>query len=104
GRRDLARHFCLSAALSAIANESLSNLIGRFKEQADAVGGSGFSFVDLMADQAGSRLGEKATKDKDSALRTQRALAKKPKVEDYMPTIEGLPEGLSAERLKMEYG
>ena len=104
GRSDLARHFCLSAGLSAISSERLSNLIGRTKEQSDAEAGSGFSFADLLADQAGARLGRLATRDEASAQRIQRMLARKHSAKDYMPSIEGLPEGIPADRLKADYG
>jgi hypothetical protein len=104
GRRDLAQHFSVSAAIAAISSEDLSNLIGQFKEQSDAAGGSGFSFADLLADQAGSRLGRLAVRDQTSAAEVQQAVAKKHTTKDYMPTIEGLPEGISSERLSSEYG
>lgn len=104
GRRDLARHFCLSAALSVMAGERLSRLIGRAKEQSDAVGGSGFSFADLLADEAGTRLGRLAVQKESSARRIQRTLAKKHSSKLYMPAIEGLPEGIPADRLEKDYG
>jgi hypothetical protein len=105
GRRDLAQHFCVSAALAAISNETLSNLIGQIKEQTDAgPSGSGFSFADLMADQAGSRLGNLASSNPQSAKRIQRALAGNHTSAEYMPAIEGLPEGISAERLTTDFG
>ncbi len=105
GRRDLAQHFCISAALAALSHETLSQLIGQMKEQADMEkGGSGFSFVDLLADQAGSRFGVNAARDDPSAEGFQRRFLKSPVTEAYMPALDGLPEGISAENLKTQYG
>ncbi len=105
GRRDLAQHFCISAALAALSHETFSKLIGQMKEQADMEkGGSGFSFVDLLADEAGARFGKNATRDDPFAEAFQRRFLKSPVTEAYMPPLNGLPEGISAEDLKTHYG
>ncbi|MGV2436495.1 MAG UNVERIFIED_CONTAM: hypothetical protein LVT10_17695 [Anaerolineae bacterium] len=54
-RTDLAKHFMGAAALSVSTNRLFANALGEVKELRDAqTGGSGFSFVDLAADKAGS--------------------------------------------------
>jgi len=54
GRADLAKHWALSAALSAAFGDDVSKAMGEFKELADSrPAGSGFSFVDLAADRSG---------------------------------------------------
>jgi uncharacterized protein YfiM (DUF2279 family) len=54
GRADLAKHWALSAALSAAFGDDVSKAMGEFKELADSrPTGSGFSFVDLAADRSG---------------------------------------------------
>jgi hypothetical protein len=55
-REDLAKHWALSAALAASLGERVSAKLGEWKELDDSLaGGSGFSFVDLAADRAGTR-------------------------------------------------
>jgi hypothetical protein len=60
GREDFALHFLISAVLAADTTSPLSKAVGIYKEVADARGGSGFSFNDIAADRAGTRLGELA--------------------------------------------
>lgn len=58
GRTDLAKHWALSAALSATLGETMSESLGAWKEIADSrEGGSGFSYVDLAADRSGMMAG-----------------------------------------------
>ena len=64
GRHDLARHFILSAALVLLSHEAISDRIGVLKEELDSQeGGSGFSFVDLIADFSGTRFASMAMRD-----------------------------------------
>ncbi len=57
GRRDLAQHWSLSAALTFGFSDRLSAAAGEWKELRDSTpGGSGFSFVDLTADRGGLRV------------------------------------------------
>ena len=72
GRNDLARHFWVSAALSVLSDESRSMTVGITKEMMDATpGGSGFSFVDLTADRAGTLFAVAATSNAESARNLQ---------------------------------
>jgi len=104
GRRDLAKHFTISAALAAQGSSLFSDAVGLFKELADANGGSGFSFADLAADRAGLRFAELATGDAAGASLVQR-LARAGLVEgDFMIDLQGLPEALSKVQFEREYG
>ncbi len=95
GRRDLAQHFMTSAAVVTQGGNALSDLLGLFKEIADSSGGSGFSFADLAADRAGTRFAERTTGDRDGALAIQAFAQRDLREDDFMPAIDGLPEGLS---------
>lgn len=105
GRNDLSRHFWVSASLVVMSNESNSRTVGIAKEMMDSgSGGSGFSFADLAADFAGIQFAVLATKKGPSAEGMQRFVLQASSSNDFCPAIEGLPEGLSAERFQKEYG
>ena len=55
-RIDLAQHFIASAAITSSINGQIAKAVGEEKELNDANGGSGFSFIDLAADKAGTRI------------------------------------------------
>jgi hypothetical protein len=70
GRRDLPKHWILSAAFAVSAGTQFAQAIGEWKELADSLARqssfargdpSGFSFVDLAADRAGFRLAKAAS-------------------------------------------
>jgi hypothetical protein len=104
GRRDLAQHFMTSAALAAKGGGVLSDLVGLFKEASDAERGSGFSFADVAANRAGIRFAGLATGSPADA-RALRAFAQRGLSEnDFMPPIEGLPEGLASQSFKADFG
>jgi hypothetical protein len=69
-----------------------------------APGGSGFSFTDLAADAAGSAFASAATRDSDSARAVQHRIVQGVRLEDYLPNLHDLPEGLTREQLQSEYG
>lgn len=103
-RVDLQKHFIYSVALQLFANSSASDAIGEFKEFLDSNhGGSGFSFADLMADRAGTRLAKLATVSNSSALRMQSMLSGNIQESDFMPDIKGIPEGISVDVFNQDY-
>ncbi|MBX9791995.1 MAG: tryptophan-rich sensory protein [Pirellulales bacterium] len=105
GRPDWAWHFCLSAAITATSSEAASNQLGLMKERMDMrSGGSGFSFADLLADRAGTRLAVAATRDEAAARSIQERLARGFTLDDIFPAAADLPEGLSEADLKSRYG
>ncbi len=104
GRHDFAQHFVISAALSAIGNSQLADLIGLQKELADSNRSSGFSFTDLAADRAGNYLGKAATQSEQSALAVQNFFQSHNGEASYMSSVNGLPEGLTARAFKKRFG
>ncbi|MGM0488570.1 MAG: hypothetical protein ACQESR_17665 [Planctomycetota bacterium] len=106
GRPDWARHFWVSAAMTLIMGNHVSDAAGLLKEELDSLeGGSGFSFGDLMADQAGTEFARLATKDDRSARAIQAwILDETHDLNHLMPPAQDLPEGLSETELKQQLG
>ncbi|PJE80861.1 hypothetical protein CI610_00109 [invertebrate metagenome] len=97
-RHDLTLHFLVSAALALELDETTVLDIGIGKEQLDAsTNGNGFSFVDLLADIAGIRLTSNAIRNEESARNIQTIMSQIQDDSSFMPSIDGLPEGLSSE-------
>ena len=103
-RNDLSKHFFTSAALAVHGGSVLSEAIGLYKEVDDSRGGSGFSFIDLQADNAGTRFGEVAIASPSSAKELQRQLAQGLTETALLPSVAGLPEGLTETQFKSRYG
>ena len=98
GRNDLARHFLISAALKVLSEQGVTLAIGEFKELMDrAMGGSGYSFVDLTADMAGIEFARVATSPVH-AVRVQQLLSDMHDDDVIMPPVDGLAEGLSKDQ------
>jgi hypothetical protein len=105
GRNDWARHYCLSAALAVVENPFVSDAGGLIKEELDALThGSGFSFGDLAADRAGVRFAEAATNSERAANSMQVRLQSGYTVDDFFPSISDLPENLTVEQFRRDYG
>lgn len=104
GREDFAKHFMLSAAITAYADSKLSDAIGLYKEIEDARSGSGFSFNDIAADRAGTKFAEKAIENRMSALNIQGKLSSGLDDTDLMPAWSDLPEFLSETAFKERFG
>jgi hypothetical protein len=101
GRDDLAKHFGISAAITAAGGGSLADTIGVFKEVDDSRGGSGFSFADLLADRAGVSLA-KAALGKNAAA-VQQFMSRQLEEASYMPAITNLPEGVMELEFKSRF-
>jgi len=100
GRRDLAQHFFMSAYLTVSLGADAANAAALAKELLDAQGASGLSFVDLAAGRAGVRFA-------DGILNKRVPFGMLPQiftVKAFMPAVDGLPEGLSADELKLQFG
>ncbi len=105
GRSDWTQHFLVSAALTVLMDSKASDALGILKEQLDAgAGGSGFSFGDLLADRAGTRFAEAATRSEASARRIQDAVADGLLIDDLFPPAADLPEGLSEAEMARRFG
>ncbi|MGE3314961.1 MAG: hypothetical protein AB7O26_07565 [Planctomycetaceae bacterium] len=105
GRFDLAQHFCASGALTVTAGNEISDLIGRVKEEIDAgIPGKGFSFVDILADRAGTRFARACIESPQRAAELQEKLRFRVDTDDIFPSIEGLPERIKESELSEEFG
>ncbi|MEE2000410.1 hypothetical protein QWY20_03005 [Alkalimonas sp. MEB108] len=96
GRLDLQQHFVYSAVIKTLTNKNIGFLAGEMKELLDAnPGGSGFSFVDLLADMAGVRFAEIALQSEKSARALQQIIVDNGLNDiDLLPDFSTLPEGL----------
>ncbi|MDX2366883.1 MAG: hypothetical protein QNK36_00470, partial [Colwellia sp.] len=103
-RVDIQKHFIYSVALQLFGTSTASDTIGELKEFLDSnKGGSGFSFADLMADRAGTRLAMISTQSNESALLVQTRLAQTNNESAIIPTLAKLPEGITQQAFKKHY-
>lgn len=104
-RADWSRHFWVSAAITLLVSDRVSDVAGLLKEELDSgEGGSGFSFGDLMADRAGTEFARAATRDRHSALAVQNwVLHPNSDLNDLMPPADDLPEGLTDAQLDEQF-
>jgi hypothetical protein len=101
GRHDLAQHFGVSAALTALSGPKVAEAAGLLKEWLDSgEGGSGFSFADLAADLAGIEFAKQVLAKPECLAR----LEKKFRVSDYTVAPKGLKEGLTRRQFEKQYG
>jgi hypothetical protein len=99
-RHDLAQHFSVSAALTAILDAKKAESIGVLKELLDAEpGGSGFSFADLAADLSGIAFAQRLLAD-PSRLKGLAGFT----VADFALSPKGLTEGLTREQFEKQFG
>lgn len=101
GRDDFPLHFLISAALAVEAGGPLADAIGVFKEMLDTGDGSGFSFNDIAADQAGRRFGQRALAD---ARRWQERIGQGVTDADLLPDVSDLPEFMRPAEFQARYG
>lgn len=104
GRNDFAKHFMVSAAITAYADTNLSDAIGLYKEIEDLRDGSGFSFNDIAANRAGTQFGKKAVANQVSARQLQRLIVSELKDTDLMPPWLDLPEHLPKSEFQQRFG
>lgn len=103
-RTDLTQHFLLSAAIQILSQRDVSLAIGEFKELMDrAIGGSGYSFVDLAADMAGIKLATGLNDPKQAIMLVER-LAQITDERAFFPDISGLQEGISKQQFIERFG
>lgn len=91
-RVDVPQHFIASALITAVDSSLFSEKLGLDKELGDAESGSGFSFVDLCSDQAGTLFGQMAISSPQSARELQKRAADISEYQALIPDIQGLPE------------
>jgi hypothetical protein len=100
GRRDLCQHFAVSCALADLVGPELARKAGLAKELQDMKGTSGFSFADLCLDYAGVDFIDRLSQKPQLLPHVRGVFA----IKTFLPSIEGLAEGLSAESFQSRYG
>ena len=103
-RIDIPQHFIASALLVAVDAFQLSEQIGIDKELGDAQKGSGFSFVDLTADRAGVRFGQKAINSIAKARELQRIMSSAKDYSAIIPDVQDLPEHIDQQAFSQHFG
>jgi hypothetical protein len=101
GREDLAKHFLVSAVVASQSNSMLADAVGRTKEVEDSRFGSGFSFVDIAADRAGTLFGELVVR---SPSRVQDAVSTGVTESDLIPAVTDLPEAMTEAQFTQRFG
>lgn len=102
-RNDLSKHYLVSATLAAFAGTPLADAIGLYKELEDSRGGSGFSFIDMTANRAGTLMGELAVQNKTQAKKIQDFMSTAQE-RDIIPKTADLPEYLAEQEFNRLYG
>lgn len=102
-RIDTAKHFLAAAVLSMSGQSTLVEMVGLAKELQDTHDGSGFSFNDLAADEAGALFGKVAISDKDHARRVQDVLRQTEDESQFIPVLKDLPESMDAEEFSEKF-
>jgi hypothetical protein len=101
GRHDLAQHFAVSAALTALLGAKAAEAAGLLKELLDAEpGGSGFSFCDLAADLSGVAFAQRLLDDPARLPDIEKSF----KVSAFVVPPRGLIEDLTKEQFEKRYG
>lgn len=102
GRFDLSLHYVYSMIIEMTTNVSLSNKIGLYKELLDSEGGSGFSFDDLVADRAGTKLAHVATLDNKHAVHMQTLFASNEII--LLPKLDFPKNNLKSNNFELYFG
>ena len=103
-RPDLQQHFIYSATIQVLTNKNVSDTVGEAKELLDSIkGGSGFSFVDLLADRAGVRFAQIAIGSAHSATQLQQFFSQERTEAELFPSKARLPEGISQQSFEQKY-
>ena len=105
GRPDWTKHFCVAAAIALLSDEIVSDAASLLKEQLDSdIGGSGFSFSDILASRAGTTFALWATRNEDAARAIQDRIVRGFQIDEYFPRAVDLPEGITDAELQAKYG
>jgi hypothetical protein len=102
-RVDTAKHFLGAAAMAMSGQGTLVEMIGLAKELHDTHDGSGFSFVDLAADEAGALFGKSAVRTPAIARRIQEILSQSAEETQFIPLLKDLPESMDAEEFTARF-
>jgi hypothetical protein len=89
----------VSAHAVVVMGSKGARSIGLIKEMIDSQGGTGFSFADMAANRAGILFAEKLLSGQVSLEQLSEGFV----VDDYMPSVAGLAEGLQGASLSLEF-
>lgn len=104
-RSDLSRHFFASAALAVLLGPEVTWTVGVSKELADAKPqGTGFSFVDLLANRAGIEFSQRALDPGQEPEAFREWCIRSLTAEAIFPNISDLPEGIHLPEFDADYG
>ncbi len=99
-RSDLVKHFFVSAHLVVVGGAEAAAKAGLAKEMLDSQGGTGFSFIDMAANHAGIVFAERLLEDQLKLSELGATFH----VDDFLPTLRGLEEGLTSTELQEKFG
>ena len=99
-RHDLVQHFVLSAAIASSSGAKSAEAVALAKQLHDARYGGGFSFAAWCADLSGIAFAERVRREEPPLAELARTF----RIEAVLPSLEGLPEGLSMQAFKTRYG
>lgn len=103
-RIDTAKHFLAASVLAMSGQSTLVEMAGLAKELQDTHDGSGFSFIDLAADEAGALFGRQAISNNDKARRIQEILRQTEDEGQFIPVLKDLPESMHSEEFTQKFG
>lgn len=103
GRADLAKHWTVSAAMTAYLGADASLTLGTWKEISDSgTGGSGFSLVDLAADRSGAFSAQRGTDEGRAAA--MRAWLARASDDNLLPlSALALAEGMTESEFRARF-
>ncbi|HUY89619.1 MAG TPA: hypothetical protein VMV10_12865 [Pirellulales bacterium] len=99
-RHDLVQHFVLAAAIASSSGAKSAEAVALAKQLHDARYGGGFSFAAWCADLSGIAFARRVQDGPESLANLARAF----RVETVLPSLDGLPGGLSIKEFKARYG
>lgn len=102
-RIDTAKHYLGAAAMAMSGQGTLVEMIGLAKELHDTHDGSGFSFIDLAADEAGALFGKIAVRTPDKARQIQAILSQSADEAQFIPMLKDLPESLNSDEFASRF-
>ena len=102
-RMDTAKHFLAAAVLAMSGQGTLVEMIGLVKELHDTHDGSGFSFNDLAADQAGAFFGKGAIASVLMARHFQTVLRQSNQESLFIPILRDLPESMKSAEFESRF-
>lgn len=105
GREDLALHFLYTLMIEQLGKANVAYNVAELKELLDTnAGGSGYSFPDLAAGQAGLAFSELLSGDKDNLVYAQNLLAYTNDESLFFPFVHDLPEGYKQNQFVKTFG